>query len=250
MEREEIQDRLYEFPYHHLPGIEDTQAWQIARGLRWGYEYCALLEQVLAIVKYYAPKRVIDFGCGDGRLSKELLRQHNDIQIIGIDISEHSLSFARAFCFGNERARFYQTVADIPRESLPVDVIVAIEVLEHIRPDVLADTIEQLKSLLCSGGVLIVTVPTNNIPINPKHYQHFSLETLLQYVGDGLELTEKQYIHRTGMGWEVIKRMLINRFFIANSKMWLRCLTYLYKRFIMPADERSGAHLIVVFRRT
>lgn len=249
MEREKVQEHLYTFPYHHLPDIENTYAWRIARGVWWGYQYCALLEQVLALIAKYMPSRVIDFGCGDGRLIKELSRQYDDIQIIGIDISERALAFARGFCFGNERVTFYQTIGDIPQSLLPVDAVVAMEVMEHIRPEALRAIVEQLKSLLRPDGILIVTVPTNNVPVNPKHYQHFSLEALKQYMGDGLTLVEHRYLHRTGLRWEIIRRMLFNRFFIANSETWLRCMTYVYKRFIMPADERSGAHLIAVFSK-
>jgi SAM-dependent methyltransferase len=248
MKPQNIQESLYEFPYHHLLSAEPGNIWRVARVLFWGYDYLALLETVCDLVIRYQPKRLIDFGCGDGRLTKELIRKNQELFVTGVDTSERALAFARAFCFGNERVRLYQSLSRIDSSFLPVDAIVAMEVLEHIPPVELAKVIAQLRSVLDAGGIFIVTVPTTNIPLNPKHYQHFTLETFLPYVDEWFELVEHLYVHRVGWAWDMLRRMVVNRFFAADFSLWLRLTTTLYKRFIMSATPKTGLHLVAVFR--
>lgn len=248
MEPRNLQEALYEFPYHHLSWVDSSKVWRVGRFLWWGYEYLALLQIVSEIVVSYKFKRICDFGCGDGCLIKELISKNPDLQIIGVDISKRAISFAKAFLEGNEKVYFFSSLSDIDKELLPLDAVIAVEVLEHIPPTQLKLIFDEISSLLRPKGIFIVTVPTINIPLNPKHYQHFTLESLKSYAHDKFKLIEHRYVHRIGWRWEIIRRMVINRFFIANNRLWLQLATYLYKRFVMNADHKTGAHLIAIFQ--
>ena len=248
MKPQNIQESLYEFPYHHLLSAEPGNIWRVARVLFWGYDHLALLETVCNLVIRYQPKRLVDFGCGDGRLIKELISKNQELLVTGVDSSERALAFARAFCFGNERVRLHQSLSRIEPPFLQVDAIVAMEVLEHIPPAELTKVIAQLRSVLDASGIFIVTVPTTNIPLNPKHYQHFTLETFLPHVDGWFELVEHLYVHCIGWAWETVRRMVVNRFFVADFSLWLRLTTALYRRFVMNATPKTGAHLVAVFR--
>jgi SAM-dependent methyltransferase len=245
-----IQDSLYEFPLHHLGSVEPGKIWRVTRVLFWGYDHLALLETVCNLVIRYRPERLVDFGCDDGRLIKDLISNDQELLVTGFDTSEWALAFANAFCFGNERVRLHQSLAHIDPPFLPVDAIIAMEVLEHIPPAELTKVIVQLRSVLDARGILIVTVPTTNIPLTPKHYQHFTLETFLPYVGEWFELLEHLYVHRVGWAWDVFRRMVVNRFFVADFNLWLRLTTTLYRRFITNATPKTGAHLVAVLRMT
>jgi 2-polyprenyl-3-methyl-5-hydroxy-6-metoxy-1,4-benzoquinol methylase len=248
--QQRIQENQYRFPYHHLPYITNG-VWRVAQGLWWGYEYLALLEAITEILCRYEPKRILDFGCGDGRLIKELAQMNWGLdEIIGVDISERALCFARAFAWGDSRVHLFQSIDEIDRSLLPVDAVVAMEVFEHIPPSGLSTVIERLHTVLRSNGILLVTCPTTNIPQNPKHYQHFSLDALLSSLGTGFELSEHCYIHRVGVAGAMLRQLVINRFFVVNSQAWLKLTSAIYRKFLMKATERTGAHLVAVFKRS
>lgn len=48
------------------------------------------------------------------------------------------------------------------------------ETLEHIPPKNIPKILNKLYDLLKENGTLILTVPSTNLPLQPKHYQHFS----------------------------------------------------------------------------
>jgi len=246
--KELIQESLYEFPYHYLPREVKPGVWHVGSYLHWGYEYLALIEIVSQLVLKHSPHRILDFGCGDGRLIRELLKRYTDLQIIGLDISERAIAFANAFYLGDKRVKLCRNISEIDPKWLPVDVVVAVEVLEHIPPHLLTETIDAIASVLRPDGAFIVSVPTINVKTNPKHYQHFSLHSLLAYMDGKFELIEHHYIHRVGLFDRLIRRAVCNRLFVANNHLWLRFTTWLYKKLVMYATPQTGAHLVTVFR--
>lgn len=123
------------------------------------------------------------------------------------------------------------------------------EVIEHIDPNDLPAVIDDIYAVMKPGGTFIVSVPTVNRPLNRKHYQHFSLKTLQTVLGDRFHMDEARWIHRIGFLAELIRRAVVNRFFVANHPAWLRLCTWLYKRFVKDADEMTGAHLVCRFRK-
>lgn len=97
--------------------------------------------------------RVLDLGCRDGALS-EAYRQGNEV--VGVDVDREAL--------GAAEERGIRTVwADLdqplPFDDGSFDVIVAGEVLEHLRFPELA--IQEARRVLKPGGVLVGSVPNN-----------------------------------------------------------------------------------------
>jgi 2-polyprenyl-3-methyl-5-hydroxy-6-metoxy-1,4-benzoquinol methylase len=197
---QEIQESQYGIPYHYLPW-EWGGIWHVGRFLGWGFEYLALLNTVLELVEkslQYGQRqmKVLDFGCGDGRLIAELVRKNPCLGIVaGVDISERALTFAKAATWGNPRVYFFSDIATAFQKIGQFDIVVAMEVLEHIPPENLSDIVAQLHNALIENGWLIVSVPTDNIPLNRKHYQHFTLQTLIQVFIDYFSLQDVHYIH-------------------------------------------------------
>lgn len=244
----ELQEQQYNYPYHHIPWEADG-IWRPARVLRWSYEYLALVEKVTKTVLSLSPKLILDFGCGDGYLTLRLLHLNEHVKVVGVDISDRALMFARAFCGDSERAAFYHSIGEIPQNLLPFDVVIAMEVLEHIPPDDLPNVVEQVWKALRHDGWFVVSVPTTNIALSPKHYQHFSLNSLQTVLGGRFILLTYEYVHRIGLASKLIGRVLANRFVIVNNKFLLSLLTKLYRSLVMTANERNGVHLLAVFRR-
>ncbi len=254
MEPESIQESQYSVPYHYLPWEEDD-IWRVGRFLWWGFEYLALLNTVIEMIAECLPAgrqvTVLDFGCGDGRLIVELLKRHGPAirAIVGVDISERALTFAKAMTIDYPQVHLTRDVFHALREAGPFDIAVAMEVLEHVRPPELSEVVANIHASLAKEGALVVSVPTTNVPLNRKHYQHFTLNSLQQVLAGRFRLEECRFVHRVGPMEALIRRAVVNRFFVVNHKVWLKLWTALYKRFVLKADERTGAHMVCRFRK-
>ena len=97
--------------------------------------------------------RVLDLGCRDGALTRHYLRGND---VVGVDIDREALAAAAE--------RGIQTVwADLdqalPFDDESFDVVVAGEVLEHVRfPD---QVLREARRVLGAEGVLVGSVPNN-----------------------------------------------------------------------------------------
>lgn len=129
-----------------------------------------LHEQRLTIVtealKAAGARRVVDLGCGSGKLLKRLLAEKQFTEILGIDVSIRDLEVAaRRLRLDalNERQRARikivqgaLTYRDTRIEGF--DAAALVEVIEHIDPDRLA-AVERVVFEFAKPGVVIVTTP-------------------------------------------------------------------------------------------
>src|SRR5438552_7873234 len=88
------QEAEYAFPYHHLPQIAP---FSISRHLFWGHAYASYVEKVLQLLSKQPFESLIDIGCGDGKLLLEISKRFRGKRLVGTDMSERALAFARAF---------------------------------------------------------------------------------------------------------------------------------------------------------
>jgi SAM-dependent methyltransferase len=125
-----------------------------------------------------APGRVLDIGCGDGKLLQHFADRGWDAA--GIDPS--SIAVAATRKRGLEA--HHGTLADHPWPETSFDAIVFEHSLEHIPQPM--DALEQAARLLVPGGVLAIVVPNwacwqrglfrdrwSHLDL-PRHQQHFS----------------------------------------------------------------------------
>ena len=74
MDKFQLQDNEYIFPYHYLTSL-DNGVPNIYKRLSWGYEYITYLDFIRKYIeKKLKPDTMLDIGCGDG----ELLRKCTD----------------------------------------------------------------------------------------------------------------------------------------------------------------------------
>lgn len=173
------QEDAYSFPYHYL----DLKAEEYRLILH--VEYLSRLNTVKNLLKPLNGQMILDAGCGDGRFAYEL--GNENVKVVGVDFSMRALAFARVF---NPTVEFH--ALNLKELSLPYrfDAIVLIETLEHFIPEDIPAVLKSLADLLGPGGKLIVTVPSVNIPLIEKHYQHFSEESLRRTLQSHFKVTQ------------------------------------------------------------
>ena len=147
----------------------------------------------------------------------------------------------------DDRVKFFTDVGEVQGQQF--DIAIAMEVVEHIPPEQTRSIITAIHSILGDEGTFIISVPTKNLPVNRKHYRHFTVHDLEQEVA-GLFLIDRVcFVHKIGPFCNILRRAVVNKFFIPLSSTWLKFTTNMYKQFVMEAQESNGAHLIAVLRK-
>lgn len=244
MDKQGLQETRYIFPYHHLCGRENG-CWNAARALPWAYEYLALIEVVVDEVLRQKPRRVLDFGCGDGRLLVDLA-ERGVTELAGVDVSDRALSFTRGF-LGESPVALYRRLDELSEAKF--DVVVAMEVLEHIPDENVPGILAGIHAVLDDYGAFIVSVPTTNTRVISKHYRHYTISRLEEETSALFTTVSTRFVHRVGFLSKLIRRMVVNRFFTAAYPPWLRIATTLYRRFVMSAAAGEGAHLVAILKK-
>ena len=93
---------------------------------------------------------ILEVGCGTGG-NLPMLGHFG--QVTGVDISPEAVEYCRAKGLPVNQG----TVYNLPYPDFTYDLVVALDVLEHLEDDVMA--LRELERLIKPGGKLIVTVP-------------------------------------------------------------------------------------------
>jgi len=240
---QEIQESQYHFPYHHLVREGDEKFSQV-KNIRWGFIYLPYIQYVLEKIKTRPFNKLLDVGCGDGKFLFEAKKIFPDKVLEGTDYSEQALSFAKAF---NPELTFY--LGDITNNKFldkKYDVVSLIEVIEHIPPKSLPDFIIGIHKRLENNGILIITVPSDNTPVSPKHYKHFNIRSLQEILDPHFSITDKYFLNKKGFLKNVIHAMLTNRLFILNQQRTINTLFRFYKRYLLVANEKNSERIFII----
>ena len=100
-------------------------------------------------------KKIVDFGCGVGRITNKL-SDFGEI-VYDIDISENHLQIARSN-IKKDNVKFvgYNENYSFPNELNSSNFIVSFIVLQHIRPQEMKYFIENILNILEKDGLLLV----------------------------------------------------------------------------------------------
>lgn len=119
------------------------------------------LWHMLPIIKKYSQSKrnILDFGSGRGAFTLELARDNPSCNVLGIDLDNDKVLSANYVAKAAEIKNCSFVVMDIFNipEDTTFDLIVAIDVLEHIHDDL--GILMQLNKCLDEKGVLIIHVP-------------------------------------------------------------------------------------------
>ncbi len=124
------------------------------------------LETVMDVVRGLGPKRVVDLGCGEGKLVKALLRDKGIAEVVGMDVSLRALEIAEARLdleHMPERQRqrvrlLHGSLMYRDKRLAGFDVATAIEVIEHLdEPRLVA--FERVLFEFARPGAIVLTTP-------------------------------------------------------------------------------------------
>ena len=241
---QKIQEKEYSFPYHYIPQYKPNFTQSIS--WTWGINYISSIEFIINKVKEEKFDSLADVGTGDGRLTKELNKNFENKKILGIDYSEKAINLAKAL---NPNLEFINT--DIIKENIDhkFDIITLVEVFEHIEPKKCELFVSSLKNLLNEGGVLFLTVPHKNKPLQEKHFQHFTYDSLKEYFGKNFEIIETIYFEKNTKPAKIVKLFLQNNLFILNNKMLLNRIYKIYKKHFFIANENNCGRIFLKLRK-
>jgi 2-polyprenyl-3-methyl-5-hydroxy-6-metoxy-1,4-benzoquinol methylase len=161
--------------YYHkvdIPTLEHIQAYELDRRAAYTVDY---LSQFGLLADC---KRMLDVGCGEGSILKEVKHRCHGIHLVGIEPGREFSKFARqhAGCI------IYTCLSELNGEPDSVfDLIVVNHVLEHVENPV--QFLITLKQILSNEGKIYLDVPdvsaySDVTDLHIAHLYHFSMGTL------------------------------------------------------------------------
>lgn len=155
------------------------------------------------------PQNILDVGCSIGSISHRMSCTWPDAQITGLDITPVYIATAKKL-FGSPHLNFVEGLLQNTSFETKFDLILLLDVYEHIEISQRPAINRKLAELLADGGKIILTVPTprhldwlkENMPdeIQPvdEHVSLLDLEKLAKDTGTQLELYTEVDVWRVG----------------------------------------------------
>jgi ubiquinone/menaquinone biosynthesis C-methylase UbiE len=238
-----IQDAQYSFPYHYLPRLVGGR-FRFHEVLGWGHEYLAYQSYVATLLAEIEWSRLLDVGCGDGRLVSILRQDFPDRDIVGLDYSERAVALARVMVPEGNFVAADVTGPDLFNQSF--DCATCIETLEHVEPAFLPQFVAGIRRQLKSGAALIVTVPSRNVRLIDKHYQHFTAESLTDVLSEFFEVERIEYLNSVSAVAKAMRMLVTNRLYtLTNPTLLTAFYNFYVRRYSRSSPERGGRVLAI-----
>lgn len=168
----------------------------------------------------------LDLGCGDGKLTKIILKNVGEREMVGVDIDPHETSLAQQL--GIYKRVHTSPANQIPEKTETFDFVFSNSVLEHI--DNIEQVLGETSRLLKPGGLFLFTVPGDEfhrclrgpiLPFAPRqnyldsldartaHRRYWSLEDWghhLRVYNLKIEKVAKYFNQQEVRRWETLSR--------------------------------------------
>jgi GT2 family glycosyltransferase/SAM-dependent methyltransferase len=119
-------------------------------------------QRYMSVLKLVEGKTILDIACGEGYGS--FLMASAAGKVFGVDINPELVEHASQK-YKRDNIQYLQgSVSQIPLESNSVDIIISFETLEHVTEDVQIQFFGEVKRVLNTNGIFIVSTP------NKKNY--------------------------------------------------------------------------------
>jgi 2-polyprenyl-6-hydroxyphenyl methylase/3-demethylubiquinone-9 3-methyltransferase len=121
-------------------------------------------------------RSILEIGCGDGQLAGPLLKRFADARYTGIDVAPE---VGRLYRGDPQRASFrtIDSRAFLEEEHAPFDLVVLVDVLHHVPPELRPRVLADARSLTAVGGSYAVKDWTRSR--SPWHYAAWASDRFL-----------------------------------------------------------------------
>ena len=124
----------------------------------------ALVEEM----RRHKPKNILDFGGGTGLVAILLARAGFDVTLADLDSTTLTFAKFRAERHGDKLKYWKSDVEPMPPDQ-KYDVILALDVLEHLPKDILRDVVDKLIQLKHPGTSIVISAPFGKTAVHPMH---------------------------------------------------------------------------------
>lgn len=171
--------------------------------------------------KLFSARKILNVGAGSGNLEEQYFAKHYTGSWYGIDISPKSvIALTKQF----PKANFAKApITKLPFKNKIFDAVTILDVLEHISPSQLFQSLEEVKRVLKVNGILLISVPLNegleemvSHGKNPNaHVRVYTPEVLeAELTIAGFTILEKEYLYAFGAMYSlktfIVKHVLTN----------------------------------------
>ncbi|MGA0605756.1 class I SAM-dependent methyltransferase [Phenylobacterium sp. VNQ135] len=126
-------------------------------------QIAAILERGGAPLQQH--RKILDFGCGPGRVISSIKEMHPDAELFGSDIDGEAIGWARANLQDIGDFRVNGPNPPLPFADESFDLIYSISIFTHLPEDMQHGMLAELRRILKPGGVLLTT------KLNPEAYE-------------------------------------------------------------------------------
>jgi SAM-dependent methyltransferase len=129
------------------------------RGFKaWGLKcYGDLLELIRRHRDPAQIRRLLDWGCGCGRLTAHFLADFRAAEVCGCDVDAEAVAWCNAHLAAG-RFRAIDPFPPTPYAEASFDLVIGYSIFTHLTRDVQTAWLQELRRLLAPGGLAVVTV--------------------------------------------------------------------------------------------
>ncbi len=163
---------LWNMPDRNFPGLSSILPAMSSESVQnaWtGTNGKTLLNQTIPFVRYilsvssWQPQlidsfKVLDYGCGYGRISRLMMKYVDEEGMFGADPWQESITLVHEAGFGENFKLTDEVPLKLPFEESSFNLIWAFSVFTHLSPIVAEKSLEALSKYLCNDGVLVITL--------------------------------------------------------------------------------------------
>lgn len=197
--------------------------WDVDEFLDAGHQPIDTVRELVEEAQLALGGRVLDFGCGAGRLSNALA-EHVE-QVVGIDIAESMVQQARQIARFPDRIEFvHYDGARLPFPDCSFDSAVSLIVLQHARPAVQMAALLELLRVVRPGGALVLQIPSE--PRLPQALDHGSCQAEIEVLeapavlAVGTAYTVRTRVWNRGTGvWPTHRKIKLANHWFKDSAM-------------------------------
>jgi ubiquinone/menaquinone biosynthesis C-methylase UbiE len=166
MKKETHQENLYHLPYHWM--LRSFQ--RVSTELR--------NQAAVKALRFGSGHRILDLGCGDGSFTGHLKAKFPESFVVGADYYLRALRFARIMT--DDSPFVAASAMALGFKSECFDAVFLMDVVEHLDCEDRKRALREAARALRPGGIIVVTVPSDRLPVIPMHYHHFDVGGLAQ----------------------------------------------------------------------